>query len=649
VSTQAGLERSGKPVIALTNPPHRTTLIESEEAKRDHCAAQVLSLVSPVESHESREDIDFLSLLELDSKHFHGPSHQGFSYPKRRQPLCFFVGEFMISALQALRSSPHQSSLLRGLKKLLLECLGEDSSNEPKYGFLAARIRLGGLREKLASCNAAAIGILQNAGLPQFDADNPLHLISALHPMRRTRLTALKLARKLDINVTDICNFSCEYCYQRSRDGDWRTAATSAAARHLDATTWRALLEEAAAIGVTRVKFTGGEPLTRPDFNQIWASAFGREEFEEVELVTNASLLSGDRLEDFLSVVASGKRVHIHLSVDGYEDGETKRSSQKVFSPAAFQALCELSKRIPYASFSVNSMWTSTLLEQGCLERIHEALTLLRPKRWSISLPYLVADVVDAVRTGALTIPSFDEIIAASRSLIALHNEHQCPFPLSIPLIWKDEAVRKGTDLSTMSADDSIVEHPCFPCHGSYFIVGPQGEILECLLLSASSILYPMASLMDILLTARDPDDWYDLHPKVVNTECWGCRYYNLCKGQCPNDRANAAPQNHSFGRDLSACSLLRRAEEIVWPSLPDEGSAFCTLVDATGFRPATWPSLSSIIAGDTPNQLDSTVTGDRPLPFEPQAVSVRFHQRTQCVTPSPKLYNIIPLNSTGL
>jgi hypothetical protein len=93
-----------------------------------------------------------------------------------------------------------------------------------------------------------------------------------------------KLAR-LDIELTERCNNACLHCSVARPAGD-----LEAKAREWPEERWKALLGEAAALGCLVVRFTGGEPLLRPDFEEIYRHA--RQLGLRVMLFTNATLLT---------------------------------------------------------------------------------------------------------------------------------------------------------------------------------------------------------------------------------------------------------------------------------------------------------------------------------------------------------------------
>ena len=65
----------------------------------------------------------------------------------------------------------------------------------------------------------------------------------------------------LRLSVTDVCNFSCSYCLP---DGYKKTGCES----FLEQKEIVRLVRAFAALGVWKIRLTGGEPTVRPDFIQ---------------------------------------------------------------------------------------------------------------------------------------------------------------------------------------------------------------------------------------------------------------------------------------------------------------------------------------------------------------------------------------------
>ena len=102
--------------------------------------------------------------------------------------------------------------------------------------------------------------------------------------------------RDLRISVTDRCNFRCRYCMPRERFGENHTFLPRRA--YLSFEEIEKVVIACRPLGLEKVRITGGEPLLRPDLDDLISriSSTG----VEVALTTNASLLSGQapRLAD---------------------------------------------------------------------------------------------------------------------------------------------------------------------------------------------------------------------------------------------------------------------------------------------------------------------------------------------------------------
>jgi radical SAM protein with 4Fe4S-binding SPASM domain len=89
----------------------------------------------------------------------------------------------------------------------------------------------------------------------------------------------------LDIELTERCNNACIHCCVNRPAGDKRSRT-----RELDTTAWKDILHQAAGLGVMTVRFTGGEPLLREDFPELYL--FARRLGLRVMLFTNARLIT---------------------------------------------------------------------------------------------------------------------------------------------------------------------------------------------------------------------------------------------------------------------------------------------------------------------------------------------------------------------
>jgi radical SAM protein with 4Fe4S-binding SPASM domain len=113
------------------------------------------------------------------------------------------------------------------------------------------------------------------------------------------------LLGRLDMEVTERCNNNCIHCYinQPADDRDLKAAEMSTARICR-------ILEEAAGCGCLAVRFTGGEPLLRDDFPDIYMAA--RRLGIKVILFTNATLITPE-IAGLLKRYPPGEPVEVTL------------------------------------------------------------------------------------------------------------------------------------------------------------------------------------------------------------------------------------------------------------------------------------------------------------------------------------------------
>jgi len=129
----------------------------------------------------------------------------------------------------------------------------------------------------------------------------------------------------LDLELTERCNNDCIHCYINLPADD-----KDAMGRELSTREWQRLLEEAASLGCLRVRLTGGEPLLREDFEDIYV--FARKLGLKTILYTNATLIT-PRLAGLLMRIPPLEKVEVSVY------GLNKESCEAVTRvPGSFEA-----------------------------------------------------------------------------------------------------------------------------------------------------------------------------------------------------------------------------------------------------------------------------------------------------------------------
>jgi radical SAM protein with 4Fe4S-binding SPASM domain len=106
------------------------------------------------------------------------------------------------------------------------------------------------------------------------------------------KMAAGRAVFSFDLEVTARCNLDCRHCYINLPAGD-----RSARKRELTVEEIRRIGSEAAALGAVWCLITGGEPLLRKDFFDIYRALLGKGLV--LSLFTNATLISAEHVRFF--------------------------------------------------------------------------------------------------------------------------------------------------------------------------------------------------------------------------------------------------------------------------------------------------------------------------------------------------------------
>ncbi|HKY89873.1 MAG TPA: pyrroloquinoline quinone biosynthesis protein PqqE [Nevskiaceae bacterium] len=138
------------------------------------------------------------------------------------------------------------------------------------------------------------------------------------------------------LELTHRCPLQCPYC---SNPVELETRS-----KELDTATWLRVIDEAAALGVLQVHFSGGEPMARRDLPQLVERAAQRQLY--TNLITSAVLLDERRLAE----LAKAGLDHVQISfqdiepenadrIGGYRGGHAKKLEAARLVKAAGLAL----------------------------------------------------------------------------------------------------------------------------------------------------------------------------------------------------------------------------------------------------------------------------------------------------------------------
>jgi len=133
------------------------------------------------------------------------------------------------------------------------------------------------------------------------------------------------LLTHLDLELTERCNNNCIHCYINLPADDIR-----AKKKELNTVEIKSILTEAAALGCMSVRFSGGEPLLREDFCELYV--FARKLGLKVILFTNATLIT-PQIAGLFNKIPPLKTIEVSLY------GLTKQSYEAVAkTPGSFES-----------------------------------------------------------------------------------------------------------------------------------------------------------------------------------------------------------------------------------------------------------------------------------------------------------------------
>jgi GTP 3',8-cyclase len=139
-----------------------------------------------------------------------------------------------------------------------------------------------------------------------------------VHPLmprqRRLQDTFSRPLRDLRLSVTDRCNFRCPYCMPRERfHAQYRFLKSN---ERLNFEEILRLARSFLALGVVKLRVTGGEPLLRPGLADLIGDLSSLPGIQDVALTTNGVLLA----QQAAALVAAGLK-RVTVSLDSLDPG----------------------------------------------------------------------------------------------------------------------------------------------------------------------------------------------------------------------------------------------------------------------------------------------------------------------------------------
>ena len=144
----------------------------------------------------------------------------------------------------------------------------------------------------------------------------------------------------LDIELTERCNNNCIHCYINLPLDD-----SVALKKEITTTEVKRILKEAVSLGCLTVRFTGGEPLLREDFEELYI--FARKSGLRVIIFTNATLIT-PRLVELFRRIPPLERIEVSVYGMRKESYESVTRISGSFAAAWRGINLLLEKKIPF-------------------------------------------------------------------------------------------------------------------------------------------------------------------------------------------------------------------------------------------------------------------------------------------------------------
>ncbi len=357
------------------------------------------------------------------------------------------------------------------------------------------------------------------------------------------KLNKKRLPLGFDLEITARCNNDCRHCYINLHAGD-----NEAKSKELGLDEINEIAKQASALGAIWVLITGGEPLLRKDFTDIYLLL--KKKGFLVSVFTNACPVTSEHIQLFKKYPPRDIEITVY--------GVTKETYEKV-------------SRIP-GSYKAFRKGLDLFLENGIPVSLKAMAMRSNVEELKDIAEFCRKYSKDAFRFDPQLHLRYDgdrdrnlEIMAERLSPHEIASLDRMD-PLRLAAVQKECQQAVSTD--------SEHEHTCnhvFHCGAgkTSFSINYQGQFLLCASLQHPSTVYDLRQGGKILEGSL-VDAWNNFVPRVLGIEttnkdfinnCLHCKYANLCFN-CP---ANAYLENGEMdGRVPYFCRIAHtRSEEI--------------------------------------------------------------------------------------
>ena len=295
--------------------------------------------------------------------------------------------------------------------------------------------------------------------------------------------------------LTPLCNFRCRMCYVRLDNSE-----LSKFGRIHSGDEWVSVASQAAQMGTLAITLTGGEPLTHPDFDQIYTelSRMGL----IVSLLTNGSPISDRHIKLFSDYPPARIRITLY-------GASNETYGRLCNAPNGFDTVMNAVKRIKGAGIPLAFSFTETL------ENVSDFDAVMKIAH-DFDVPIVVASDINSAVRGAKS------------------DADSLRVPLEDRRMPSEDLLREAqteTDVINTAAADGLLSGAFARCriYRTAFFINWNGTMENC-----ASMSWCRSRPFDVGFTAA----WNDMQDKLAHVklpekcaECADARFCSACPG----------------------------------------------------------------------------------------------------------------------
>lgn len=376
---------------------------------------------------------------------------------------------------------------------------------------------------------------------------------------------------RLHLETTKRCNLLCEHCYVSASD-DFE---------HHQLSSLKKIIINTYKQGATRITFTGGEFLMRPDHKELieYAVYVG---YRNIYFITNGIHLKKNTLQWLANLKVKKtissliptimKKVQpftigIGISLDGLE-GNALIRKYKNGKPVNYQKIIEkISLATKYGLYiTINTTVCNSVTAQE-LYSLYKKLLTLKVDRWQVDQVFMSGRSIlsDAVQDKSqwldIAKKSYYKIIMDYLSIYPHHTKMR----LDIVQLFRSSILDNGFKIIP---DDTY--HPCSYQFGSV-IIEDENKVRFCPSLRYSDDVIFDSVKNEICKSSYEQNTIFKSFAKLTlhDLPCKECRYKFIAHGGC---RGNSVTySNDLLSKDPVCCALAPFLEKSIIPILPNE------------------------------------------------------------------------------